>query len=265
MIQSKTVISFHFIKLNLHTFFKTIQTLLIILFSLFLFHCSSTEKDQTTAEGLFAYAQEFDEAERYEVALQKYADVKNKFPYHKLATEAELAIADVHFKRESYTEAELSYQNFRELHPKHPKSDYVLFKIAMSFYKQLPETIDRDLSQGDEAIYHFDELIKLYPNSEYANESKKNKDEVLSKLAQKELYIADFYLKQEIYSSALRRYEGLIKKFPSIGFDPNAHYGAILSARGLDDKASEKKHTDELLKTYPKSEQAAKLKNKETE
>lgn len=226
-----------------------------------LFSCATQEKDLNTAEGLFAYAKEFQDAERYEVALAKYAEVRNKFPYSNLATEAELAIADVHYARESYTESEVAYQNFRDLHPKHAKSDYVLYRIAMSYYMQLPETIDRDLSVGKDAIYHFIEVSKLYPKSEFAADSKTKRDDIYNRLAEKELYIADFYFKQEKFSSALRRYESALSKFPGMGYDPRAHLGAAKSAYKLADKKTQDIHAKALTSKYPNSDEAKILKS----
>ncbi len=223
--------------------------------------CASEEKNLSTAEGAFKYAQEFDQAERYEMALNKYADVKNKFPYHSLATEAELAIADVNYKRESFAEAQLAYQNFRDLHPKHPKIDYVVYRIGMSFFSQLPETYDRDLSLGNDAIYYFDELIRAYPKSQYVLEAKQKKDETFKMLSEKELYIADFYFKQKKYSAALRRYESTLQKFSGIGFDPRAHLGAARSALKIEDSSKQKYHVQMLQKQYPQSDEAAKARS----
>ncbi len=248
--------------MNVMTSVKSLKLFVVSLMAWgFLFSCATQEKDLNTAEGLFAYAKEFADAERYEVALAKYADVRNKFPYSNLATEAELAIADVHYQRESYTESEVAYQNFRDLHPKHPKSDYVLYRIAMSYYMQLPETIDRDLSVGKDAIYHFMELTKLYPKSEFAADSKAKRDDVFSRLAQKELYIADFYFKDEKYSAALRRYESALYKYPGLGFDPRAHLGAAKSAHKIADQKKQDLHSKALTTKYPNSDEAQKLKS----
>ena len=146
---------------------KTLKLLFIFTILSFVFGCASDEKNADTPEGAFKIAKEYEDAERFEVAIQKYSDVKNKFPYSSYATAAELAIADVQYKRESYPEAQIAYQNFRDLHPKHQKIDYVVFRTGMSYYLQLPETIDRDLSLATDAIYSFNELIKSYPNSEF--------------------------------------------------------------------------------------------------
>lgn len=223
---------------------------------IFLNSCASKQYDLNTAQGLFDYAKDFDEAERYEVALQKYAEVRNKFPYSTLATEAELAIADVYFKRDSFSEAEVSYQNFRDLHPKHPKIDYVVFRTGLSFYNQLPETIDRDLSKGVDAIYHFNELLKKYPQSAFAAEAKAKKEEVTFKQAEKEIYIADFYLKQKKFNASLRRYERVLKKFSGLGLDPKALLGASRSALKNDEPNLSKKYSEILKTKYPSSAEA---------
>ncbi len=225
--------------------------------------CASEEKNLTTAEGAYKYAKDFDDAERYDMALMKYADVKNKFPYSNLATDAELAIAEVHYKRESFPEAQLSFQNFRDLHPKHPKIDYVVYKIAMSYYSQLPDTFDRDLSLGNDAIYHFDEIIKSYPKSEYVSEAKEKRDLTYQKLTEKELYIADFYFKQKKYTAALRRFESALQKYSGLGFDPRAHLGAARSAKGLENISKQKYHSNLLLTKYPNSDEAKIAKTEE--
>ena len=122
--------------------------------------CTTMDRKSDTPEGAYAIAEEFDKDERYEEAIRRYTEVKNKFPYSNFATKAELAIADVYYKQESYPEAQVSYQAFRELHPKSPQADYVVYRIGLSYFQQLPTTLDRDLTVAREAISNFDDLIK---------------------------------------------------------------------------------------------------------
>lgn len=248
--------------LCLKKFFSSLNLIgflsLIVIFS---FGCASEEKNLNTPEGMFAHAKEFDDAERYDLAIQKYSDVRNKFPYSQLATDAELAVADVYYKKESFSEAQLSYQNFRDLHPKHPRIDYVIYKTAMSYYMQLPDTIDRDLSSGADAIYHFNEVIKLFPKSEYTKEALENRDDTFKRLAEKELYIADFYMKNESYSAALRRYEGMLKKYSGHGLDARAHLGVARAANKTDDQSKVKIHKAILAKSFADSAEFENLKN----
>lgn len=225
---------------------KILNLLFIFLISAYQIGCASDEKNANTPEGLFQIAKEYDEAERYEIAVQKYADLKNKFPYSSTATLAELAIADVHFKRESFADAQISYQNFRDLHPKHPMIDYVIFRTGLSFYMQLPETIDRDLTAANDAIYHFNEVIKNFPNSKYVKEASENRDKCFSMLAEKELYIADFYYRQKKYEASLLRYENVLKQFSGYGLDPKALLGAARAADRLNISDKKRSYVETL-------------------
>lgn len=217
--------------------------------------CSTTEHDQNTAEGLFASAQEFEKNERYEIAAQKYNEVRNKFPYSSLALKAELAVADVHFKQEDYAAAQVTYQSFRELHPTHPQIDFVTFRIGLSYYNQLPETVDRDLSLAQDAIHTFDEVIQKYPKSEYVGEAIEKKNDALKKLAGKEDYIGDFYFKRGLYDSALPRYEGLIEKYSGQGFDEKALSRAAIAAHKTLKPEKAQRYLAILKSKYPSSDE----------
>ncbi|MDX9730169.1 MAG: outer membrane protein assembly factor BamD [Bdellovibrionales bacterium] len=221
--------------------------------------CSSVDKfDPSTAEGAYKLAEQYEKDERFEEAVGKYADVKNKHPYSRFATMAELKIADVHFTRESYIEAQYAYQTFKELHPKHPQIDYVTFRLGMSFFNQLPSTIDRDLSLADKAILYFDEVIASYPQSQYAKEARDKRTESLKKLAGKELYIADFYFKKKQYGSALGRYEGLLRSYANVeGFAAPALYRAAISARETGDRDKAGRYAKRLIQRFPDSTEAA--------
>lgn len=222
--------------------------------------CASDEKKTDSAESTFAVAQEYEKDERFDEAIKKYADVKNKYPYSQFATKAELAIADVYYKQESYGEAQINYQTFRELHPTHPQIDYVIFRTGLSFYQQLPETIDRDLSLANDAITSFDELIQRFPKSEFVAEAKEKKENSLKKLAEKEDYVGDFYFKRKIYDSALLRYEFLVANYPKLGLDERAMARAYFSAVKVKDRVKTKKYRDMLKAQYPGSKELANLK-----
>lgn len=224
--------------------------------------CSTAETSSTpTAESTFKAGEEFEKDERLEEAIAKFTEVKNKFPYSRLATQAELKIADINYNRESFIEAQTNYQLFKEFHPKHPQSDYVTFRLAMSYFNQLPSTVDRDLAVADKAITYFDEVIKNYGDSTHIKEAREKRASALSMLAEKELYIADFYLKREIFDSGLKRYEYMLKKFSGLGYDPRAHLGAAICALASGEREKAEAHYRELNQTFPQSDEAKRAKD----
>lgn len=236
------------------------KLLFIFIFFNFLFSCASEEKKADTPEAAFKIAKEYEDSERFLIAIQRYTDVKNKFPYSSYATEAELAIADVHFKNEDYPEAQIAYQNFRELHPKHSKIDYVIFRTGLSYFLQLPETVDRDVTLASDAIYSFDELIKKFPNSQYILEAQDYRRKAYTMLNEKELYVADFYFKQKQYDSAALRYISSYKKYPDFGLQPRSLAGVIRSAAKLNDDEKKKTYKDLLMTQFPDSKEAKEIK-----
>lgn len=224
----------------------------------FLIGCASEEKYDTSApEGMYKLGEKYEKDERYEEALSILGQLKNKHPYSKYAAEAELKMADIQFKREEYVEAQAAYQSFKELRPSHPRIDYVTFRLGLSFFKQLPATIDRDLSVADRAILYFDEVTQSFATSPYAAEAKANRAKALKMLADKELYIANFYFLRKRWESALGRFEDLLKKYPDSGLEAKALYGAAVSAFRMKEIPKAKSYYRQLTSDYSRSSEAA--------
>ncbi|WP_413576532.1 outer membrane protein assembly factor BamD [Bdellovibrio sp. HCB290] len=233
---------------------KTLRVMTLICAAGFLMSgCSTMERNADTPEGAFAIAEEFDKSERYEEAIRRYTEVKNKFPYSNFATKAELAVADVYYKQESYAEAQVAYQMFKELHPTVPNSDYVQFRLGVSYFNQLPSTIDRDLSLANDTILNLSDLIRKYPNSEYVKEASEKRSATIKMLAEKEDYIGNFYFIREIYGSALKRYEGLYSNYKNLGLDARALSRIVISARKIGDDPKANRYMAILEKDFPGS------------
>lgn len=217
--------------------------------------CASEDKRADSPEGLFAIAQEFENDERFEEAIKRYTEVKNRFPYSAKAVDAELAIADVYFKQESFAEAQINYSTFRELHPKHPRIDYVIFRIGLSHFSQLPETIDRDLTLANDAITAFSEVLSKFPQSTHVTEATEKRNECYKKLSEKEKYIGDFYFKRDKFDSALVRYENVIKKYPQSPGYALALSQAAICAKKVGDDTKVNKYISLLESQFPNSDE----------
>jgi len=190
---------------------KYIVFFLITLMSL---SCSTPRpKGKTEAEVLYKEALSLVKDNRYLLASEKLNSIRSKFPYSYFATHAELLQADIFFKQENYVESAAAYILFRDFHPKHKKMGYVVWRIAESFYFQLPDTFDRDLTSGHESIKYYKELLRRFPGSEYSKDAREKINLCENMIKQKEKYIADFYFKTKVYDSARYRYLNLLKQF----------------------------------------------------
>ncbi|MBC7713545.1 MAG: outer membrane protein assembly factor BamD [Rhizobacter sp.] len=185
---------------------------ILIILSLLVISCA-TKRPQgaTEAEVLYKEAKELVGKSRYIQATEKLNLIRSQYPYSFYATHAELMQADILFSQENYAEAAAAYILFRDFHPKYEELGYVIFRISESFYRQLPETFDRDLSAGVEAIKYYNELTLTYSNTEYVKDAQKRITQIEDMLEKKEIYIADFYFKTKDYFAAKARYEDVLK------------------------------------------------------
>lgn len=237
------------------------KTNYLILLAFFLVHCVSYDSHDTSkASGAFALAKQLEDDERFEEALLQYQDVKNRFPYSQYKILAELQIAEIQFKKDAFVEAQAAFELFKELHPTHPQVDYVTYRIGESIFMQLPSTIDRDLSVAPAAIQQFNVLLRDFPNSKYIKNAKEKKVETIKKLAEKELYIADFYYRTDKWQNALVRYQKYMKEFPGHEKQPHAYYRAGLAAEKFGDDSKRNELFRTLIEKYPQSKEAKRAK-----
>lgn len=226
-----------------------------VLFSLLLLAtgCAHEQRDPNNPETVYKEAEEALKDERFLIAIDKLRDLKNRFPYSRRAVDAELMTADAYFAQESFLEAESAYEIFRELHPTHPKAEYVQFRIGMSYFNMIPENPAQDLSAAYRAIESFEMLLNRFPASEYAPQAREHIQNARRKLAGREIYIADFYYDRRHYLSASYRYSALLKDFGDLGMNDQALFRlgeCYYNTRMYENARSA---LQRLLKEYPES------------
>ncbi len=167
------------------------------------------------------------------VEAQKYFDyVKSKYPYLEAATTAELRLGDVDFEREKYIEARDRYVNFIKLHPTHPKLDYAAYRAALTHYKDMPSDFfvlppsqEKDQAEVRAASVALADFIRSYPQSEYVAAAQKSLDEVRRRLADHELYVANFYKRRQKWNAVVSRLNVLARDFGGLGYEDKIYFG----------------------------------------
>ena len=104
----------------------------------------------------------------------------------------------------SLTEARLRYRDFANRYPNDPDRDYALLMVGHT-YSARKLRPDRDLSDIQEALAAYQQLINLYPNSRYMSEAHGSMDDLLELLAQHEWLVATFYIRNKRFQGALWR------------------------------------------------------------
>ena len=109
-------------------------------------------------------------------------------------------------------------------YPRHEISDLVQFRLAMSYYDQM-KPVEQDQGLTVKAMEQFRKLVREYPDSRYASDALAKIDICRGRLAQKELWVAAYYLENENNPVAARqRLEGVLKDYPRSLIIPEALY-----------------------------------------
>jgi outer membrane protein assembly factor BamD len=188
---------------------------LITIFGLsFVSSCAEKEFDPNDPKKSFGIAKEPYDDGHYEEAVKRLGEFKSRFPYSQFASEAELLIADSQFHLEHYQEAAGAYETFVKLHPKHPKSDYAMYRVGESYWEDSPTAINREQEYTEKAVRQWDDLIVKYPKSQYVSQAKDMITKGRRRLAESEQFVARFYCRQEIWHACAYRYTQILEKFP---------------------------------------------------
>ncbi len=196
-------------------------------------------------------------------ALAAFAEVKTKHPYSKYAALADLRIADTHFERAKYLEAIDAYRQFLKLHPNHPESAYCYFRIGEAYFEQIPKdwwflppAAEKDQENTRRAITAFKDVLDRYPKDAYAEKARESLQEARRKLADHEMYVAQFYWKRERHLAAAQRAEGLVRDYSGLGLDAEALWLALEARKELGDTAKVREHAERLVREHPGTSQA---------
>lgn len=182
---------------------------------------------EDTAQELFEAGNDSMRDKDYVSASRYYSKLKDNFPFSPYAIEAELSLADCYFLDEEWGPAVEAYKEFESLHPRHQAIPYVLFNIGMANMNGYP-SIDRPVTQIEEAYSYFQRLRESYPLTEYAEVATERMKECRKIMAEHELFYADFYFRMERYTSALVRYKHVIEEFQDV---PELHAHASEKAK----------------------------------
>jgi len=191
--------------------------------------------------------------DKYEQAREQFSLLAERHPESDLAPVARFLVGETYFRAKDFEKAVPEFESFVTLYPGHQIADLGQYRLARSFFDQMP-TLERDQKITAQALAEFRRLIQLYPESRYAPDAIVKIEACRLRLAQKELWIAAFYVRQGKYESALPRFDTVIKDYGRTQAAPEALYqkADALGRLGRTDEAASV--LKRLVDEFPSSE-----------
>jgi outer membrane protein assembly factor BamD len=167
----------------------------------------------------------------YETSIKYYEILEARYPLGTFAQQAQLDMIYAYYKFEEAESAIAAAERFIKLYPRHPKVDYAYYMRGLAHFNENFGLIERylplNLSERDQAatrrsFQNFAELLKLFPESTYADDAKQRMVYLRNQLAQYELNVADFYMRRGAYLAAANRAQYVAQHFNKTPAVPDA-------------------------------------------
>lgn len=223
----------------------------LALASTLLVGCASNEPAPDLQEqDLYRQAQVSLDTSRFNSAVQQLEALDTRFPFGSYAEQSQLELIYAYYQVDNWEAARAAASRFIRLHPDHPQVDYAYYMRGLAAYSagrfsleslDLIDISKRDLGATRDAYVDFGELVRRFPNSTYAADSRQRIIYLRNVLARGELQTADFYLRKQAYLAAVKRGEWVIEHYPNTPATRDALAVMVEGylGLGLRDRASE--------------------------
>ncbi len=191
------------------------------------------------AATLYETGERFLLQDKYEPAREQFSWLAERHPESDLAPVARFLVGETYYRAKEFEKAVPEFESFVTLYPGHQIADLGQYRLARSYFDQMP-TLERDQRITAQALAEFQKLVRLYPESRYAPDAIVKIEACRLRLAQKELWIAEFYVRQGKYESALTRFDTVLRDYGRTQAAPQALYqkADVLIRLGRQDEAA---------------------------
>ena len=167
-------------------------------------------------KALFDRAMDALKHNRFDVARIMLQTLINTYPDSEYIARAKLAVADSWYAEggsTNLTQAEIEYKDFITFFPNMAEAAEAQLKIANIHYREM-EKPDRDYTHAMRAEQEYRQLIMQWPDSKLVPEAKKRLLEVQEVIAERQYRVGRFYFYRQSYPAAIARLKSLADQYP---------------------------------------------------
>jgi len=200
---------------------KFLTRILLLLLIITLSSCSKDEKkvslvkeDTQEKEMISAYKEGIEYLNRGDsfYAAKSFLNAELLFPQSDWAPRSALMAAYSYYLQDYYYEAILNLERFLKTYPEDERMYYVHYLLAICHYEKI-EGEKKDLQPLISAKKEFEIVIKNYPNTDFAIDSRFKIDLINDVLASKEMYIGRHYIKKKKWIPAINRFKNILDSY----------------------------------------------------
>ncbi len=153
---------------------------------------------------------------KFDVARITLQTLINTYPDSEYVARAKLSVGDSWYAEGGGTalaQAEAEYKDFITFFPNMPEAAEAQLKVANIHYRQM-EKADRDFTHAKRAEEEYRQLILQFPDSQLVPQAKQKLRDVQEILAEREYRIGRFYFLRESWAAAIARLKSVADAYP---------------------------------------------------
>ena len=202
------------------TFRNTLKTLAFLGLAVSLTGCGSLggKKKERLAyverPAELIYNQAVKELDRQDWADAKllFQEVERQHPFSKWARRSLLRSGYASYRSADHDESIATAQRFISLHPGSDSAPYAYYLIAINYYDQIYD-VGRDQATTVAAESSLQQIVRRYPESDYARDARLKLELTHDHLAGKEMSIGRYYLKDNQHLAAIKRFKNVVSEY----------------------------------------------------
>jgi len=186
-------------------------------------------------------------------AAKKFNEAEILFPQSNYAPKAALMAAYSYYSQNYYGDSIAELERFLKIYPNHFNISYAEYLLGLCYYEQIVDET-KDLQSIANAKKIFQNVIKRYPQTDFAIDAEFKLDLINDIMAAKEIYIGRYYVDKKKWISAINRFRTVIDDYDTTIYVEEALYRLveIYYIIGLEEEA--KKYANLLGYNYNSSE-----------
>ena len=150
-------------------------------------------------------------------AAKKFLESELLFPQSNWAPQSALMASYSYYLQNYYSEALSNLKRYLKTYPNDKNIGYAHYLMAMCHYEMI-EDEKRDAEPLKKAKLKFNYILKNYPNTDFAIDSKFKLELIQDILAAKEMYIGRHYQKKNKWIPAINRFKYVVKEYDQTVF-----------------------------------------------
>lgn len=182
---------------------------------------AAENKPQKSAEQLYNEARTMVDNDEMKDSIKAFEEVERQYPASKLATAAQVMAAYSAYRVEDYDQAISILERFVKLYPTDESAPYAYYLIALCYYDQISD-VARDQKITQQAMTALRDVVRRFPETEFARDAKIKLDLTEDHLAGKEMDVGRYYLKRGDTLAAINRFRYVVENFQTTSHVPEA-------------------------------------------